>query len=402
MQHKFLLRFIKEEMLRQKISFKNNEAFFRLFLDNEPWESYRSNMSNWLSPNTKDGVIHKYLFITAINEKLTLNSSLWGASDEKQKVEVIKGVSTFKKDLEAQLLLFPWVDEVDMSQEEEEFIDLASTATLKEIEEKKVHINESFKKTSKNQKFLIALFECMYKKGEYMFVYRHIFPYLLDSYDNAIKSKKAHIYASLPKPMYREAFDILNSIKGESKTETIDLQTSAISNIRRERLSSSLLTKESLKGLLKTFILCYRKIYVPKQAYSYYTGINLAYIISLAGTLFPDESLAEGYSVQHIYMDVQQSILKDKASKDSSENYYASMSALEFGLLMHKKNLSYELENILETLAPSTYLVDQTRRQMGTFFFDIVQNFSEEKVQEFTEAKVLLEVFDAYKKYKKF
>lgn len=76
MQHKFLLRFIKEEMLRQKISFKNNEAFFRLFLDKEPWESYRSNMSNWLSSNTKDAVIHKHLFITAINEKLTLNASI--------------------------------------------------------------------------------------------------------------------------------------------------------------------------------------------------------------------------------------------------------------------------------------------------------------------------------------
>lgn len=235
-----------------------------------------------------------------------------------------------------------------------------------------------------------------------MFVYKHIFPYLLDTYDNVIKSKKAHIYASLPEPMYREAFDILNSIKGESKTETIDLQTSAISNIRRERLSSSLLTKKSLKGLLQTFILCYRKIYVPKQAYSYYTGINLAYIIGLADTIFPAESLAEGYSVQQIYMDVQQSILKDKASKNSTENYYASMSALEFALLMHKKNLSHELENILETLEPSPYLVDQTQRQMGTFFFDIVQSFAEEKVQKFTEIKVLLEVFDAYKKYKKF
>lgn len=53
-------------------------------------------------------------------------------------------MSTFKKDLEAQLLLFPWVDEADMSQEEEKFIDFVSTATLKDIEEKKVHINESF------------------------------------------------------------------------------------------------------------------------------------------------------------------------------------------------------------------------------------------------------------------
>jgi hypothetical protein len=79
MQHKFLLRFIKQEMQREKIDFKNNEAFFRLFLADEPWESYRSNMSNWLSSSSKDGVIHKHHFITAINEKLGLSSEIWGA-----------------------------------------------------------------------------------------------------------------------------------------------------------------------------------------------------------------------------------------------------------------------------------------------------------------------------------
>lgn len=263
MQHKFLLRFIKQEMQKQKVAFKNNETFFRLFLADEPWEAYRSNMSNWLSSSSKDGVIHKHTFITSINEKLGLSLEIWGASDEKQKVAVIQGVNHFKKSMDKEELLFPWVDDVSMSEEQEAFIVFTQKAVVAEIEKRIDSLKENFKKISNNQAFLLALLNLMYERGEYAFIYTHIFPHLLDTYDNNVKSKKAHIYASLPKPMYREAFDILNSIKGESTLKTVDLQTSAISNIRRERLSSSTLTKEELKELLYTLIKCYTKIYIP-------------------------------------------------------------------------------------------------------------------------------------------
>ena len=402
MQHKFLLRFIKQEMQKQKIIFKNNEAFFRLFVADEPWEAYRSNMSNWLSSSTKDGVIHKHIFITAINENLGLLPEIWGASDTKQKEAVIQGVKRFKKAMEKEELLFPWVDDVGMSEVQEAFITFADKATLQEIEKKRDAIQASFSKTSNNQTFLIALLNLMYERGEYVFIYSHIFPHLLDTYDNSIKSKKAHTYASLPKPMYREAFDILNSIKGESKFETLDLQTSAISNIRRERLTSTALNKEDLKELLHTLIQCYIKIYIPNEDYSYYPGINLAYMLALAESIFPDRlEIDQVYSVGQIYKDVQKSTIKAKESENKEENYYAIMSDIEFQLLLGKKGMVQELEYVLETLNPSQNLINQTQRQMGLFFMDIVEKFAGYTPTNLHELKHFLEVFDAYALSKK-
>lgn len=397
MQHKFLLRLIKQEMQKQKIVFKNNEAFFRIFVIDEPWEAYRSNMSNWLSTSSKDGVIHKHTFITAINENLGLSPEIWGASDAKQKEAVIQGVNRLKKAMEKEDLLFPWVNDVSMSEEQETFIVFARNSVAQEIEKKIDSIQQSFSKTSNNQAFLIALLNLMYERGEYLFIYSHIFPHLLDTYDNSIKSKKAHIYASLPKPMYREAFDILNSIKAESKAETLDLQTSAISNIRRERLSFTALSKEDLKELLYTLIHCYIKIYIPHQDYSYYPGINLAYMLVLAESIFSDRlEIDESYSVGQIYKDVQKSIMKAKESENKEENYYATMSDIEFQLLLGKKVMVQELEYVLETLNPSPNLINQTQRQMGLFFMDIVEKYAEHTPPHLHELKYFLEVFDAY------
>lgn len=397
MQHKFLLRFIKQEMQKQKIPFKNNEAFFRLFVADEPWESYRSNMSNWLSSSSKDGVIHKHIFITAINEKLGLSPEVWGASEQKQKEAVVGGVKHFKEALEQGELLFPWVDDMAMSKEAEVFGSFAKDASIAEVEAKLLTMEAYFVKRSHTQAFLISLLETMYEKGAYAFVYEQIFPCLLDTYDNSIKAKKAHVYASLPTPMYREAFDILNSIKGENKEETIDLQTSAISNIRRERFSSALLSKEALQGLLQTLIKCYTKVYFPKASQSYYVGVNLAYMLALAETIFPKNSeIVDGYSVAKIAKEVQHAISKAKDAASEEEQYYAAMSEIEFQLLQGKRGVVQELEYLLEVLHPSQNLIDQTHRQMGLFFVDVVEKFAAHTPKNLQEFKTCLSVFDAY------
>lgn len=385
-------------MEKNKIAFKNNEAFFRLFLEEGFWEEYRSNMSNWLSLGEKDGSIRKRVFIESINEKLGLTPDIWGASEARQKEAVIAGVAKFKRTLNQEEALFPWVEEAKVSEDQEAFLDFVKQASPKEIEEKVGLASSFFEKTSANQSFLIVLFSLMYERGEYVFVYSHVFPHLLDSYDNNIKSKKADIYASLPTPMYREAFEILNSIKGETKAETVDLQTSAISNIRRERLSSNDLSKEELKTLLKTLIQCYTKIYVPKQEYSYYPGINLAYMVALANHIFPDapELVANGYSVKQIYSDVTKSIVKGKEAKSKEDKYYASMSDIEFQLLLNRQGMGNELEYLLDDLSPSHSMINHTNRQMGTFFMQIVETFSDASQKDLSEFKHFLELFQSY------
>ncbi|NOR55657.1 MAG: hypothetical protein GQ531_05565, partial [Sulfurovum sp.] len=378
MQHKFLLRFIKEEMEKAHIVAKSNEDFFRLFLKDEPWSSYRSNMSNWLSAK-EDGVIRKRIFISAINEKLGLGEEVWGASEGKQKEAVVQGVLRFKEELEGEEIdLFPCLDAAALSPEQEAFLDFAKSASLETLEKRVQAEATSFEKRSQNQPFLLALFHIMYARAAYVFVYDNVFPYLLDTYDNTVKAKQADIYASLPTPMYREAFEILSAIKGENKEETIDLKTAAISNIRRERLSSATLSKEEFKGLLQTLIRTYVKIYVPKEGCSYYPGINLAYLLALEKYVFPNEEsvLGNDYSVKQIYADVKNSITKEKTSETSQSRYYALMSDIEFQLLLNKQSMVQELEYVLETENPSQSLVNQTQRQMGLFFMDLVERFS--------------------------
>ncbi len=399
MQHKFLLRFIKDEMVRQKIEIKNNEAFFRLFMADEPWEAYRSNMSNWLS-SKKDGTIHKYSFIAAINEKLGLPMEIWGASEAKQKEAVVDGVQRFKKLLQRENTLFSCVEECGLSREQEAFLAFAKVGESKQILERMQRLKESFVKRSHTQKFLIALLEVLYERGEYLLVYEEVFPYLLETYDNNIKAKKAHIYASLPEPMYREAFDILNSIRGESVAQTLDLQTAAISNIRRERFTSPDLNKESLRHLLKTFIGCYAKRYTPKEPQSYYVGINLAYMLELAEHIC-DSDIKEGYSVGQIYDDVSHSIAKAKDSELAQEQYYGSITQLEFQLLLGKKGQVQELEYLLEMLQPSFYLVDQTRRQMGLFFVEVLHRFASTLPAYVDDIDACLKIFDAYLQLKR-
>ena len=336
------------------------------------------------------------MFITAINENLGLSSEIWGASELKQREAVEKGVKVYKKALEEDAFSFPWLDEVGLNKEQKVFIDFAKGASVKDVEKAISSMADSLTKISQHQPFLIALFTVMYEKGAYGFVYAQIFPHLLDTYDNTIKSKKAHIYASLPTPMYREAFDILSSIKGESKAETMDLRTSAISNIRRERLSSMGLSKASLKGLLQTLIGSYRKIYVPKEDYGYYPAVNLAYMLGLVAYIFPQDAevLSQGYSIRELYVDVEKSLAKAKASNDDATRYYASMSEIEFQLLLGKKGMGQEVEMVLETLHPSVYLIDQTQRQMGAFFVEVVKRYDGAVLDTFKE---VLDILVAYK-----
>lgn len=394
MQHKFLLRFIKQELEKAEIVCQKNEDFFKLFLPDESWEAYRSNMSNWLSTKSSDGVIHKRFFVSAVNEKLGLSDDIWFASDSKQKSVVSEAVKRFGSNVGEGKLLFPWVEKVGITEAQKVFLDFSKQASIEALEEKVKAEHSFFNKAVDNQPFLIALFHLIYERGAYEFVYEYISPQLLDSYDNSIKSKKADIYASLPRPMYREAFEILNAIKAESKEETIALKTAAISNIRRAHFVSESISKEALKELLQTLIKCYTKIYTPTKHYHYYPGINLAYMVALCEILFPEFST--GYEIKQMIQDVQDSIIKGKASTDNNERYYAGMSELEFKLLLGHQGVVQELAYLLETLMPPHSMVNQSKRQMQTFFIEVVERFTEQVPSHFLDYKRCIEILDDY------
>lgn len=395
MQHKFLLRFIKQEMEKSKIAFKNNEEFFHLFLPAEPWEAYRSNVSHWLS-SEEDGSIRKRIFIDAINEKLGLSPTVWNAFESTQKEAVSRGVEAFENLQLINESMFEWLDKSEQSSEQLAFLEEAKELSIEKVKTLCLKHEELCKRSSLNQVFLIELFHLMYERGAYAFVYEEIFPHLLDSYDNKVKSRKADVYASLPTPMYREAFDVLNAIEGKTKAETLDLQTAAISNIRREYLSSKTLKKDELKLFLRRLIKCYSKTYVPKEEASYYPGINLAYMVALANHIFPNETdLLENYSVEQIYKDVQRSLEKGKSSSSKDENYYAGVSEIEFKFLLNQPNVVQELAYFLEEMEPTLSQVNQTKRQIDLFFLQIIEQFVDNS--SFRESTtMMLELLDSY------
>ena len=135
---------------------------------------------------------------------------------------------------------------------------------------------------------------------------------------------------------------------------------------------------------------------MPKEVQGYYVGINLAYTVALAEAIFPnDRELVEGYSVVQIYKDVQKSMAK--AAKERETQYYAAMSEIEFQLLLGKHGVVQALEYLLETLQPSQHLIDQTQRQMGLFFVDVVEKFATRTPKNLQDFKTCLSIFDAYR-----
>jgi 5-methylcytosine-specific restriction endonuclease McrBC GTP-binding regulatory subunit McrB len=114
--------------------------------------------------------------------------------------------------------------------------------------------------------------------------------------------------------------------------------------------------------------------------------------------LFPDEVevLTEGYKLTQIYNDVKSSLERGIASESKEEQYYAGISKIEFQLLLGEQNSSRHLELFLEDIQPSINQVNQTQRQMGIFFLDVIEHFSKDSSMKLQNFKNALGILNAY------
>ena len=91
---------------------------------------------------------------------------------------------------------------------------------------------------------------------------------------------------------------------------------------------------------------------------------------------------------------------QEKSSNNVSAVYYASVTELEFLLLLGEKNITRKMGFMLETQRPSVVLVDRTKRQMVEFvaMVERVEANLPELVGEF---KKVIELLEDYGKNRK-
>ena len=169
-----------------------------------------------------------------------------------------------------------------------------------------------------------------------------------------------------------------------------------ISNIKRKSINSQIENRDELKRLLWTIIEYYDKVY--QKPYNYYPAINLVYTVKLFVTIFPNHKEANSYDLAKIYKSVKTSIKTDN-KKGGDSKYYATMSDLEFRLLLGGRGVVADLYILLYELNPPTLLVEQTVGQMR-WFLEVGGKFGKMDrflVDEFLKVVEILEGYEGAK-----
>ena len=407
MLHTELINYIIFELREQGAVWSSKKDLFRLLAPKLDFSKYRSSWFDWLSPKKDDRNITKNEIKLAIEETLGLNSLIWSEPEYKQEQIVHKKVKEFmnKKDTSppqnsekidiSSLLL----SEEPISERQKEIISKIKKSREQNIKKIVKMESKEFSFDSKNQNFLLEVLPILYDKGCYESLNTSIFPYLFPKYRERIdiKIKEANTLANLKNPDYRRVVELLNSIPRNSEDEEIDITTAIISNIRRDKLNVKKIKQDEVEFFLLFIIEHYEKVYRHKKPYHYYPAINLAYMVRLLQIVSSSSSEIEKYNLEEIYSSVKASI-KNEKRLERDLSYYATISELEFLLLLDYPNIKSKIEYILETLQPKVFLVERTVKQMR-WFVNIAKEFSSKEIETLVRFKRVIELFEDYLHY---
>lgn len=347
----------------------------------------------------REGDIHNKLFLKEIESFFDLPETIW-TSNEKRQISLIGTAINHKLYLQS----LPKEDALDISsiipvelpctENQIKLLDIFSKTTkAKELE---TMVDEFLSKglldkTVENQYFLVKLLELAYKKGLYAIILEFIAPNLYKKqYDNVeIQKYLAHSYGSLKK--YDEAQQILSILIDHSTIENINLRTSALSNHKREIFENA--NKPIEADILYVLIQGYQELHAINGIYSYYTGINLLYMVVLGQILFPADSRYDSIDTQEIYELSKPSLKEDNTHND----YYVKMSGFEFQLLLDREGILEKIESFLDDDRPHVSLVERTLRQMK-LFIEKTQKSHSPVVEIFEKA---IDTLASYCKYSK-
>ena len=315
----------------------------------------------------RDGGIRDKTFLLAVQKRFDLAKDIWDLGDGMQ-------IKLLKEAIERELDLKKLPDEsaldvsdilrtkAPISNEQKAILEeFANSFSQKESEDiiDNLLARGLLDKKVENQEFLVELLKLAYEKGMYSIIVEFILPNLFRRYQMLTEVQKieAHTLGSLAK--YEEAKHILDVLIHHNTIENINLKTSALSNHKR-----ALFAKENIDANeLFTLVKGYKELHAINGIYSYYTGINLAYMAILGQILFPKDSRFLQIDIEEIYKLSKKSLKEDNTHND----YYRHMSEFEFLLLLDREKVDKKIESFLEHYKPHPSLVERSLRQMNIF-----------------------------------
>lgn len=195
-----------------------------------------------------------------------------------------------------------------------------------------------------SQAFLLEMIPTLFDKGFYELLIDDGIEALdlILRNDTNVKKIHAHALGSHQIGKYDKAYELLCSINSDNDLEIIDMQTSAISNMRRFQLTDTNLPKEKIKEILQTILKYYQAVLNSNETKHYYPGVNIAYLQYADRMIFQTQ-----HNVKSILEQSLSSIDEDKNSSDSKKHYYAHISYIELLLLCQDSSYESRLEEFL-------------------------------------------------------
>ena len=344
----------------------------------------------------RDGNIRDKSFLIAIEKRFDLPKDIWQLSDDTQRKLLQEAV---ERELELQNL--PNESALDnisdilrtkapITNEQKALLEKFANSISKEESEK---IIDQFRtkglldKRVENQEFLVELIKLAYEKGMYVVIVEFLLPKLYRRYRllTDIQKIEAHSLGSLEQ--YEEAKHILDTLIHHNTIININLKTAALSNHKRALLEKESIDADELYLLVKG----YKELHAINGEYSYYTGVNLAYMAVLGQILFPNDNRFLQIDIEEIYNLSKRSLQEDKTHHE----YYRYMSEFEFWLLLGREGVEKKIESFLEHYRPHPSLVERSLRQMQLFTRSS-KNPEDKIVKAFVDASYILKDYIAF------
>ncbi len=362
LKHTEFLKILVSSMIDADIISYKKE--FLAFIHFPTDKYYIQRLSSWLN---RSGEIQDRQFRIAIENRFGFTEEIWDLPTTLQKLNIKQTVKQIKESIASENSLdihelipieYPITTKQKMLLDE--FKNLKKQEEIEDKIDELTSIGHLDQKIE-NQEFIAVLLEHAYNKGLYHIIVEFILPKLLYNYrcQTRVLKLEAHTLGSLEN--YGTAKHILSKLIHENVIENINLRTSAISNHKRDMLNGQ--NQEELKESLPLLIEHYTYTHKLDNIYSYYTGINLLYMVTLVQILFPKDKRYMTIDRQEIYNKSKPSLKIDKTHND----YYVTMSGFEFQLLLNREGVLEKIESFLANHEPHASLVERTVRQMRLF-----------------------------------
>ena len=401
MPHTQLLLFIIEELEREGLRWNGRKEIFNILVPNEAWEEYRKSWYQWSTQYVEN--ITKNRIRQSIQEVLGFNSFVWDMPEKEQRRIIPQKIKNFlKKDLRDSPRKRNSIDlssikpsELNITEEQKMVLDEIREETNDNIANILKDEQNYFLAKKENQKFLLELLTILYNRGFYTFLNSTLFPSLLryNREKKHVKIKEAYTLLYLNKYNYRETFYLLESILRDTEDKKIDITTMMVSNFKKNELKKENITKDDFYRILIESIKCYGNIYEDNKSYHYYPAINLVYMVKLLEINFPNHEESYKHDIGKIYQLAQSSIKRAKI-EDKDLQYYATISDLEFCLIMNKPNTFTKMEEALEKYNPEISLIKRPLLQIQ-YFVNFIKKFS----SNYSIPKRFTETIELFKDY---